>query len=95
MRKLIWAAVAGAMVGLCGADVASNPTLRIMPLGDSITYGSSSALGGGYRAPLWTLLRNGSYNVDFVGTQTNNPRKDGSLGDIDHEGHSGWKLSNS
>ncbi len=95
MRKLVLAAVAGAMAWVCAADVADNPTLRIMPLGDSITYGACSALGGGYRAPLWTLLRNGNYNVDFVGTQTNNPRKDGSLGDVDHEGHSGWKLSSS
>ena len=70
-----------------------NPVLRVMPLGDSITYGSKSESGGGYRAPLWQLLTNGNYNVDFVGTQTNNPRKDGSLGDVDHEGHGGWKLS--
>ncbi|MGN0847353.1 MAG: GDSL-type esterase/lipase family protein, partial [Kiritimatiellia bacterium] len=70
-----------------------NPTLRIMPLGDSITYGSCSEGGGGYRAPLWRLLTNGNYNVDFVGTQTSNPRKDGTLGDVDHEGHGGWKLS--
>ncbi|MDD6030204.1 MAG: SGNH/GDSL hydrolase family protein [Kiritimatiellae bacterium] len=92
-------ALAAVFTAVCSlsafADRLANPVLRVMPLGDSITYGSCSESGGGYRAPLWQLLVNGNYNVDFVGTQTNNPRKDGSLGDVDHEGHGGWRLSGS
>jgi len=59
-----------------------------MPLGDSITYGVGAA--GGYRTPLYRLLTNLNYNVDFVGTQTTNP--DSNLPDLDHEGHSGWTI---
>ena len=35
---------------------ADNPVLRIMPLGDSITHGSQSVRGNGYRAPLYVAL---------------------------------------
>ena len=65
------------------------PPIRIMPLGDSITYGVGAA--GGYRTPLYRLLTNLNYNVDFVGSQTTNP--DSNLPDLDHEGHSGWTIS--
>ncbi|MBR3222916.1 MAG: hypothetical protein IKF72_11905 [Kiritimatiellae bacterium] len=78
----------------CSAS-AGNPVLRIMPLGDSITHGSHSVRGNGYRAPLYVALTNLGYNVDYVGTQTNNYGKtDPFLADISHEGHSGWKLEN-
>jgi len=63
--------------------------IRIMPLGDSITYGSGAA--GGYRLPLYAALTNAGYNVDFVGTQTGNGAT--GLPDSDHEGHSGWVIS--
>ena len=74
---------------------ADNPVLRIMPLGDSITHGSQSVRGNGYRAPLYVALTNLGYNVDYVGTQTDNYGKtDPFLADSDHEGHSSWKISN-
>ena len=78
----------------CSAS-ADNPVLRIMPLGDSITHGSQSVRGNGYRAPLYVALTNLGYNVDYVGTQTDNyGKEDPFLADSDHEGHSGWKIEN-
>ncbi len=62
------------------------PALRIMPLGDSITYGVGSSTTSSYRAALWDRLAGQS--VDFVGTQ-----RSGQLPDLDNEGHSGWIIS--
>ena len=47
------------------------PPIRIMPLGDSITYGTSSTGTVGYRRPLYQFLVGAGYSVDFVGSQTN------------------------
>ncbi|MFD9688950.1 FG-GAP-like repeat-containing protein [Kitasatospora sp. NPDC059088] len=61
------------------------PSLRVMPLGDSITAGAGSATGSSYRAPLWSLVAGQSrYTVRFVGSQAG-----GQLPDLAHEGHSG------
>ena len=60
-----------------------------MPLGDSITHGTPVA--GGYRLPLYHMLTNASYIVDYVGTSTANPSPD--LPEINHEGHGGWRIS--
>ena len=81
--------VCGCIVSMVGAVFAQNPTIRIMPLGDSITYGASTP--GGYRYPLYVALTNAGYNVDFVGTQNNNAAT--GLHDPDHQGHGGWKIS--
>src|SRR4029453_4018523 len=56
-----------------------------MPPGSSITLGLSIA--GGYRAPLYQLLTNAGYSVDFIGTQTGNGTA--SLPDPNHEGYPG------
>lgn len=61
--------------------------LKIMPLGDSITDGYN--IPGGYRTKLWDSLTDRNLEVNFVGSQTNGPR---SLGDRNHEGHSGWRI---
>jgi lysophospholipase L1-like esterase len=70
--------------------VAISPStpLKIMPLGDSITYGQGAA--GGYRAPLYQLLAGTNFNVKFVGSQKNNPTS--WLPSTDHEGHSGYRI---
>ncbi len=66
------------------------PPLRVMPLGDSITYGVSTP--GGYRLPLYVALTNQGFNIDLVGTATGNSAP--GLGDeINHQGHSGWRIS--
>jgi lysophospholipase L1-like esterase len=62
--------------------------IRIMPVGDSITYGTGAA--GGYRLPLYTALTNAGYNVDYVGTRTDNGAT--GLPDSDHDGLSGWTI---
>lgn len=69
--------------------LAQTPAIRIMPLGDSITYGSSTP--GGYRYPLYVMLTNAGYNVDYVGTQTGNATN--LLPEINHQGIGGWKIS--
>ena len=66
------------------AHAESNGGVRVMPLGDSITDGYN--VPGGYRINLWQRLAAGRYTVDFVGSGFNGPA---SLGDHDHEGHSG------
>jgi lysophospholipase L1-like esterase len=66
---------------------ATTTTVKIMPLGDSITDGFTVA--GGYRIKLWSYFKNNGYSVDFVGSQSNGPAE---LGDKDHEGHSGWRI---
>ncbi|HRX84482.1 MAG TPA: GDSL-type esterase/lipase family protein, partial [Phycisphaerae bacterium] len=60
---------------------------RIMPLGDSITYGWSSTNTDGYRRQLYLDLVAAGYSVDFVGSLADGP---GDF-DRDHEGHSGWR----
>ena len=72
-----------------GLASAQPLTVRIMPLGDSITYGSPVA--GGYRAPLYHMLTNAAYAVDYVGTATGNASAD--LPEVNHEGHGGWRIS--
>jgi len=71
-----------------------NRPLKLMPLGDSITYGViDSSIGdresGGYRTFLWNQLVSDSLSVDFVGSVTSGPS---NLGDKNHEGHPGWKI---
>ena len=64
--------LATALVGLSCAAWAA-PSLRIMPLGDSITRGDKSPDTAGYRGPLWTKLLAAGYNEDYVGTATDYP----------------------
>lgn len=87
------------MAGLACSNLAQGqlPPVRIIPVGDSITDGSSvtnslgaGGPGGGYRLPLWQSLTNAGYNVDYLGLQTVNPSAVGMP--THHEGHSGWKI---
>jgi Ca2+-binding RTX toxin-like protein len=63
---------------------------RIMPLGDSITYGrtesKTGAATGGYRPVLWNLLGEAGVEIDFVGP--NNFALSG-FPDGDHAGYPG------
>jgi len=75
-----------------GELAAQGSTVKIMPIGDSITQ-----LNGdydSYRRPLWHSLNSAGYNVDFVGSLNSNypdvspPDPDF---DLDHEGHWGQR----
>lgn len=67
---------------------AAAPTaLRLMPLGDSITWGYASPSGNGYRGYLWDDLAAEGHAPDFVGSL-----RGGTMSDPDNEGHSGWRI---
>jgi len=82
------------------------PQLRILPLGDSITFGCGSSaappdwyaccdsFSGGYRAPLWAALNGSVINatIQMVGTESNGPSWV-PLEQRAHEGHPGWTIS--
>lgn len=84
------------------APLISASSLRILPLGDSITKGCGSDAGpsnswtavcqeddvGGYRAPLWSALFAAGFNTTMVGSYSNGPAwlPGYSRG---HEGHPG------
>ncbi|MCZ7438872.1 FG-GAP-like repeat-containing protein [Micromonospora sp. WMMC241] len=63
------------------------PDLRLLPLGDSITYGVGAAGGSSYRRELWESLQGAGGSVDFVGSL-----RSGQFADPDHEGHKGWRI---
>jgi acyl-CoA thioesterase I len=62
-------------------------SLKIMPLGDSITDGYF--VPGGYRIELWNSLTKQGYKIEFIGSVSNGPD---SLASRNHEGHSGWRI---
>jgi VCBS repeat-containing protein len=80
------------MALLCSLQLhAIEPPVRIMPLGDSLTYGEAlTSTQGGYRNDLYDLLTNAGFNVDFIGTlsDTNNS----GLPDVDHQGLPGARI---
>ena len=64
-----FAAVAAPSADASRASVARpSAPLRILPLGDSITYGSHGQDTAGYRGPLYQMLTNAHYRIDYVGT---------------------------
>ncbi|NUK01368.1 hypothetical protein HRW23_30040 [Streptomyces lunaelactis] len=70
-----------------GFEVLAASDLRVMPLGDSITYGVGSPTKSSYRSALWDRLDGQTKSLDFVGSA-----QSGQLPDIDHEGHPGWRI---
>jgi len=84
------------LIGLLFQQVLSGQTpVKIMPLGNSITYGNyhpelrDSGLITGYRQPLWLMLTEAGYTVDFVGNITAGEDAIPAF-DPHNEGHSGW-----
>jgi lysophospholipase L1-like esterase len=58
-----------------------------MPLGGSVTYGSESTDGNGYRRTLQEILISDGYTVDMVGS-----RKTGSMENNSNEGWRGFRI---
>ena len=80
-------AVSSTQVQTSSAATDVTSTLRLEPMGDSITAGYQSSTGNGYRGPLWDELTGEGHPLDFVGSD-----KDGTMSDPDNEGHSGWRI---
>lgn len=69
----------------------ADASVKIAPIGDSITRGGlvPDSAYPSYRYYLWTMLRNGGYDVDFVGSTTE-PNFQKFMFDQDHDGYSGY-----
>ena len=92
------AAGAGASGGAAGAGSASHApcpvsgACKILPLGDSITYGIGYS--GGYRVELFRRARADGKTITFTGSVMNGPMMvDGVAFPRNNEGHSGWKIA--
>ncbi|EEY16604.1 FG-GAP repeat domain-containing protein [Verticillium alfalfae VaMs.102] len=74
-------------------QIANGVELRVLPIGDSITFGAQSTHGNGYRGELHDLLVQRGNKVNFVGGLAT-----GSMADNSHEGHRAFvidQISNS
>lgn len=72
------------IVSISASSIYAQSPIKVMPLGDSITYGYP--YGGGYRIE----LEDKGIPIDFVGSERNGPAE---LADKDHEGWLGWEIS--
>jgi lysophospholipase L1-like esterase len=72
-----------------GSEAPAEPQrpLRVMPLGDSITFGTGSSTFDGYRKDLHRRLTSAGLDVNFVGSLHS-----GTGADTNHEGHKGWTI---
>ena len=71
----------------------STGACAIMPLGDSITAGTGSSDGGGYRVELFRQAVANSQSITFVGTLASGPTTvSGKPFPRSHEGHSGFVI---
>lgn len=81
-------AAAAASGPLLPAVAEAAAPVRIMPLGASITWGTSSTDGNGYREALRRhLADDAGVPVDLVGSQ-----RSGTAADNDNEGHPGYRI---
>ena len=104
MKKRILSVAAALMLAATmlpagsGSVTAAEQTIKIMPLGDSITYGMADE--GGYRKFLWQFLKQKGYdNIDFVGPEGKDSATFTYNGqqvsyDDNHAGYSGYTITN-
>ncbi|EJD34779.1 lipolytic enzyme [Auricularia subglabra TFB-10046 SS5] len=74
--------LAVALALFSGANAFSGKTCRIMPLGASITNGSGSSRGNGYRDDLYNFIQRDGNTVNLVGSQ--------KAGDFHHPYNEGY-----
>jgi len=86
--------------GGAGGAAAYNPcptngaVCKILPLGDSITYGVNDEGDAGYRGPLFASAVAASQNITFTGSLSDGPNTvSGQTFPMQNEGHSGWGIS--
>ncbi|MET9697815.1 ricin-type beta-trefoil lectin domain protein [Streptomyces sp. NPDC006529] len=87
LLALVAATLGVTTTGATSASAASSTPLRVMPMGDSITWGVGSSTDNGYRNALWSKLAADGHPLDFVGTL-----RGGSMADPDNEGHQGYRI---
>src|SRR5450759_420498 len=87
--SLVVLSCAKATEGFSAQSVLAQGGTKIMPLGDSITFGVRSSSGGGYRLPLWEEIAAAHLRVTFVGSRNSGPA---ALPDTENEGHPGWRI---
>lgn len=93
--RLVAIATVACALAVPGIGHASNHALRVWPVGDSITLGSSwpQSVPGGYRTDLDEILSRDGYTHQFVGTSTLNPSPSLSAdGQTAHDGHGGFRI---
>ncbi|MEO1403392.1 MAG: SGNH/GDSL hydrolase family protein [Cyanobacteria bacterium J06635_1] len=81
-----------AVQDIAQSSTINNNPVNILPLGDSITQGSHRQ--DSYRRPLWHLLQQQGYAINFVGslnTNSGGPSPNPDF-DLDHEGRWGWRV---
>lgn len=73
----------------------AEKTIKILPLGDSITHGGKQRPS--YRRALWLMLQQHGVSVDFVGSRNDFHRAKPAASmldfDLDHEGYWGWETA--
>ena len=67
--------------------IANGVDLRILPLGDSITFGMGSSDGNGYRLILSNLISKDGNKLRYIGSV-----KSGSMANNNHEGWRGFQI---
>lgn len=79
-------AAACALVAAPPAAAAGTGTpVRVMTFGDSLTKGTGSSHGGGYRVAFYQKLQEAGFDVDMLGSFHAGPKEI----DRDHQGHQG------
>ncbi len=89
----------GASTGGAAGEEAFNPCptngdpCKVLPFGDSITFGVGSTDEGGYRSRLFALTHAANEKMTFVGSQMTGPAQVAGVSfPRNHEGRSGWTI---
>jgi lysophospholipase L1-like esterase len=70
----------------------NNKVWKIIPLGDSLTEGANLNEHQSYRGHLYNILRQGGFQVDFIGPRNKATVAGGANADGDHAGFGGYSI---